>query len=615
MKSLTPRDRHWNRTVGGHLSPPATRTNVWSTRLRSLDSGAAILRSSSLSTHTVHIAHGAESSQTVTTSYAKFIGRVGALAVALGIGGAVATTSGVAWADDSSSSASSRSASSESNSSSASSKSSESNSSSASSKSSESNSPSASSKSSDSSSSTSSLPSPSSGSNSSSGGQTSTASSAASTGESESSADGSDTSTSSETVTTDESGVIVRSSGGSHTSGTDNQSVRGSQEDEAAAPDLEQPITPEEEVALQAPPETQVTTPPAAPTRAVAPTKKNSDTKKVAPLTAPTRTVAPIEKNSDTKKVIAGLQLRSSAVTATAGENDEWNDQSGGATFTTPPALASSASELVDLIDDDLAPFQDPGPMGPDSSVMWAALGWAHRRQFTERFANHTPVADLAQTTQVEPLGPAQAAPVEGVSALVAADPPIDAGVAAEQVGLVAQAAPVEGVSALVAADPPTGAGVAAEQVGLVAQAALVEAPTTTSIFFGAVPRVGEADGTVMVPIVRTGDLTRPSTIEYGITPDTATAGVDYVGGNGTITMDVGVDRVFIPVQILNDDLSEPTETFVVSITNVDSASTLLFPRTARIEILDDENPVVDPPSPPLTSNYIVTEQIVVSGY
>ena len=66
---------------------------------------------------------------------------------------------------------------------------------------------------------------------------------------------------------------------------------------------------------------------------------------------------------------------------------------------------------------------------------MWAVLGWV-RRQFTERFANRTPVADLVQTTQIEPLGTAEAAPVERVSALAAADPPIDAGVAAEQVGL-----------------------------------------------------------------------------------------------------------------------------------------------------------------------------------
>ncbi|MFS0898437.1 PQQ-dependent sugar dehydrogenase [Mycolicibacterium litorale] len=36
-----------------------------------------------------------------TATYARYIGRVGALAVALGVGGAVATTPGVAWADDS----------------------------------------------------------------------------------------------------------------------------------------------------------------------------------------------------------------------------------------------------------------------------------------------------------------------------------------------------------------------------------------------------------------------------------------------------------------------------------------------------------------------------------
>ncbi|KUI25543.1 hypothetical protein AU196_22250 [Mycobacterium sp. IS-1742] len=40
----------------------------------------------------------------VTSTYAAYIGRVGALAIALGVGGAVATTPGVAWADDSPSS-------------------------------------------------------------------------------------------------------------------------------------------------------------------------------------------------------------------------------------------------------------------------------------------------------------------------------------------------------------------------------------------------------------------------------------------------------------------------------------------------------------------------------
>ena len=203
--------------------------------------------------------------------YSKYIGRVGALAVALGIGGAIATAPGVAWADEPSASSASDASSRSTASSSASDESSTSTSSA-------SNSPSTRP--------TSTTPSEHS-SDDDTGGPVSQSGASIS---------------SSEIVTNDESGVIVRSSGGSHTSGIDNQTVRGSQDDEAAAPDLEQPITPEDEVALQAPPETQVTTPPAAPTRTVAPTKKNSDTKKVAPLTASTRTVAPIEKNSDTKQ-------------------------------------------------------------------------------------------------------------------------------------------------------------------------------------------------------------------------------------------------------------------------------------------------------------------------
>ena len=135
----------------------------------------------------------------------------------------------------------------------------------------------------------------------------------------------------------------------------------------------------------------------------------------------------------------------------------------------------------------------------------------------------------------------------------------------------------------------------------------------TTSVFFGTSPRVVEADGTVLVPIVRSGDLTHASTVEYGITDDTATSGADYLGGSGTVTIEAGQDRVYIPVQVLDDHVAEPTETFVVSIVNVDGGSTILYPRTTRIDILDDENPVIDPPSPPLTSNYRVTEQVVVS--
>src|SRR5262249_54870553 len=122
---------------------------------------------------------------------------------------------------------------------------------------------------------------------------------------------------------------------------------------------------------------------------------------------------------------------------------------------------------------------------------------------------------------------------------------------------------------------------------------------------------VTEADGTVFVPIVRTGDLSTTAAIQFDTEPLTATAGVDYVATSGTVTMAAGQDRVLVPVKILDDGGSEPTESFSFSIVSVDSGSTLLFPRTAQIDILDEQSPV--PVSkPPLFSFYHVTEQPII---
>jgi glucose/arabinose dehydrogenase len=123
---------------------------------------------------------------------------------------------------------------------------------------------------------------------------------------------------------------------------------------------------------------------------------------------------------------------------------------------------------------------------------------------------------------------------------------------------------------------------------------------------------IGETNGQVLVPIVRTGDTSQPVTVEYATTNITAGA-ADYRSIAGTITIPAGQTRVVVPVQILNDTLAEPTEAFTVSIINV-SSGTLLFPRTSNVSILDDENPAVDPVEPPLASDYAVTQNTVVSG-
>src|SRR5215213_7667188 len=125
---------------------------------------------------------------------------------------------------------------------------------------------------------------------------------------------------------------------------------------------------------------------------------------------------------------------------------------------------------------------------------------------------------------------------------------------------------------------------------------------------------VQEAAGTVFEPISRTGSLDGEVTVTYGIVGDTATAGQDFVGGTGTTTIPSGVSQINIPIQISNDTLSEPTETFVFSLISA-TGGTISAPRTSRISILDDETPVAPPsPEPLRQSNYIINEVPLVSG-
>ena len=74
-----------------------------------------------------------------------------------------------------------------------------------------------------------------------------------------------------------------------------------------------------------------------------------------------------------------------------------------------------------------------------------------------------------------------------------------------------------------------------------------------------------------------------------------------------------GQDRVLVPVSILDDASGEATETIVFSLVNVDGGF-LQAPRTARIDILDNETPATDDPQPPLMSDYDVSQEVVIPG-
>ena len=135
----------------------------------------------------------------------------------------------------------------------------------------------------------------------------------------------------------------------------------------------------------------------------------------------------------------------------------------------------------------------------------------------------------------------------------------------------------------------------------------------TGSIFQAATEvSIGERDGQVIVTFLRSGDLSSAVNITYDVTSESATPGADFTGGSGTVLMAAGASSTTVTFPIINDTLSEATETFIVSLAAVDSGE-ISLPRTVRVNILDDENPVVPPASPPLVSDYRVIKEPLVS--
>ena len=116
-------------------------------------------------------------------------------------------------------------------------------------------------------------------------------------------------------------------------------------------------------------------------------------------------------------------------------------------------------------------------------------------------------------------------------------------------------------------------------------------APTTPGVISleTSVIQVDETSAQVNVFIRRTQGTDGIVTVDYRTVDQTATAGIDYIAASGTAVFGVGVDRIAIPITILNDSLPESGETFGFAIDNVQGGASLLAPRTATIRIIDDE--------------------------
>jgi PKD repeat protein len=91
--------------------------------------------------------------------------------------------------------------------------------------------------------------------------------------------------------------------------------------------------------------------------------------------------------------------------------------------------------------------------------------------------------------------------------------------------------------------------------------------------------------------VTRTGNNALPLTVHYA-TPGTATNGVDYNALSGTVTIPADANDTSIQAVIINDSLSEGTETLIISLL-ADPGYKIGTPSSSTVSILDDEWPTV----------------------
>ena len=317
--------------------------------------------------------------------------------------------------------------------------------------------------------------------------------------------------------------MIVRSSGGAHTSGdaasaTADNHADTIEEHTAAPPELREP-TETGDPTPQALPETQQAAPSAASTPTDEPRKNDSendsDAKEVAQRHADSASATKIDAASmkpqlsndttatgplaatatDSQPADGTVQPTTGplAATATDSQSADGTVQPTAATFNTLPSIepeptaaptppSTVISAAAELIGAALEPILAPGPGIPsESPLLWTLAGWV-RRESTQALADQTPTISSEQTTQTEPLLAAEETSTDEIElSALAIEQPIDDDTPTDQTKLpaepepaalmlAAQETPVEAAafSALAVAEPLAAA--AAVQAGLPAE-------------------------------------------------------------------------------------------------------------------------------------------------
>ena len=107
--------------------------------------------------------------------------------------------------------------------------------------------------------------------------------------------------------------------------------------------------------------------------------------------------------------------------------------------------------------------------------------------------------------------------------------------------------------------------------------------------FYSASYIVGEASGTAWITVQRAGNTNRAVTVDFATSDGTAIAGSDYVMTTGTLVFAMGQLTNSFVVPILNDWLTEGSESVNLTLSNPTGGGTLGKPRAATLTILDDD--------------------------
>jgi uncharacterized delta-60 repeat protein len=98
--------------------------------------------------------------------------------------------------------------------------------------------------------------------------------------------------------------------------------------------------------------------------------------------------------------------------------------------------------------------------------------------------------------------------------------------------------------------------------------------------------------GSVKVPIVRTGDLQRASTVEYRTVDGSAIAGADYDAVSGMLTFAPGETNRFIEIRFIYDAVREENEVFTLQLLNPDAGTEIVPARQSWFLQIMDTAPV-----------------------